>query len=64
MWWCSAGGLGHLTDKLQENSLAAVRILSKRYAEMAKGPSSPPSPSRPLPKLPLEKVEKGWKSPE
>jgi hypothetical protein len=25
--------LGHLADKLQENDLAAVRVLHKRYAE-------------------------------
>jgi hypothetical protein len=25
--------LGHLADKLQENDLAAVRVLPKRYAE-------------------------------
>jgi hypothetical protein len=26
--------LGFLTDKLQENDLAAVRVLPKRYAEL------------------------------
>ena len=26
--------LGHLADKLQENNLAAVRILPKRFAEL------------------------------
>jgi len=26
--------LSHLADKLQENNLAAVRILPKRYAEL------------------------------
>jgi len=30
--------LGHLADQLQENSLAAVRVLPKRYAEVDKGP--------------------------
>jgi hypothetical protein len=30
--------LSRLTDKLQENSLAAIRVLSKRYAEVDKGP--------------------------
>jgi hypothetical protein len=26
--------LGHVADKLQENSLAAVRVLPKRFAEL------------------------------
>jgi hypothetical protein len=30
--------LGTMADKLQENNLAAVRVLPKRYAEVDKGP--------------------------
>jgi hypothetical protein len=32
------GGFALLADKLQENNLAAVRGLPKRYAEVDKGP--------------------------
>jgi len=33
-WWCSAGGLAISPTSLRENDLAAVRVLSKRYAEV------------------------------
>ena len=57
--------LGTLADKLQENNLAAVRILPKRYAELERNqPYVAFIGITPIAKAMLEKVEKAWKSPE
>ena len=52
--------LGHLADKLQENELAAVRILPKRYAEAVGHGAFVAS----ITVTPIAKAEaaKGWKS--
>jgi hypothetical protein len=53
--------LSRLTDKLQENSLAAIRVLSKRYAQVDKGPFIASITITPIAKA---AAGKGWKSPE
>jgi hypothetical protein len=54
--------LGHLADKLQENDLAAVRVLPKRYAEAVGHSAFVAS----ITITPIAKADagKGWKSPE
>jgi hypothetical protein len=54
--------LSHLADKLQENDLAAVRVASKRYAEVDR--HSPFVASITITPIAKADVGKGWKSPE